>query len=116
MNPDLKNLVVEDSELQLQICMAQLNKLGFENVSGAANGNKAYVWLESNPADLIISDWEMPELNGLCLLKKVKGNPSLKDTPFIILTIHEDESKNQEALNLGAADYMIKPSTMEALS
>ena len=42
MNPDLKNLVVEDSELQLQICMAQLNKLGFENVSGAANGNKAY--------------------------------------------------------------------------
>ena len=42
MNPDLKILVAEDSELQLQICMAQLNKLGFENVSGAANGNKAY--------------------------------------------------------------------------
>ena len=56
MNPDLKILVVEDSELQLQIHMAQLNKLGFENLSGAANGNKAYAWLESNPAGLIISD------------------------------------------------------------
>ena len=58
----------------------------------------------------------MPELNGLDLLKKIKGNPSLKDTSFIILTRHKDESKNQEALNLGAADYMIKPSTMETLS
>jgi len=104
-----KILIVEDSDLQREISIAQLQQIGFEEIAGAENGKKALEYLENNPVDFILSDWEMPEMNGLELLKKVKENPTLKNIPFLILTVHNDPEKNQEALNLGALDYIVKP-------
>ncbi len=108
-------LIVEDSELQREICIVQLQQIGFEKITGATNGVEALNYLESNPVDIIVSDWEMPEMDGLELLKAVKNNPSLKDIPFIILTVYNDLEKNKEALNLGATDYITKPSTPDSL-
>ena len=108
-------LIVEDSELQREICIVQLQQIGFEKIIGAANGKEALNHLENNPVDLIVSDWEMPEMDGLGLLKAVKGNAKLKDIPFLILTVHDDPEKNQEALNLGALDFIVKPSTPDSL-
>lgn len=108
-------LIVEDSDLQREISIAQLQQIGFEKITGAANGNEAIEYLENNPVDFILSDWDMPEMNGLELLKKVKENPSLKNIPFLILTAHNDPEKNQEALNLGALDYIVKPLTPDDL-
>ena len=108
-------LIVEDSDLQREISIAQLQQIGFERITGAANGNEALEYLENNSIDFILSDWEMPEMNGLELLKKVKENPSLKNIPFLILTVHDDPEKNQEAINLGALDYIVKPLTPDDL-
>jgi CheY-like chemotaxis protein len=110
LNRGIRNiLIVEDSDIQREICIAQLQQIGFEKITGATNGKEALEYLENNSVDFILSDWNMPELNGLELLKKVKGNTALKDIPFLILTINNDEDKNQEALNLGAIDYIVKP-------
>ena len=108
-------LIVEDSELQREICIVQLQQIGFEKITGAANGVEALDYMESNPVDLIVSDWEMPEMDGLELLKNVKENSKLKDIPFLILTVHNDPEKNQEALDLGAMDFIVKPSTPDSL-
>jgi CheY-like chemotaxis protein len=110
LNRGIRNiLIVEDSDIQREICIAQLQQIGFEKITGASNGKEAFEYLENNSVDFILSDWNMPEMNGLELLKKVKGTPTLKDIPFLILTINKDEEKNQEALNLGAIDYIVKP-------
>ena len=108
-------LIVEDDQIQRMICVSQLNQLGFEKVSTAEDGNLAYSVLENDKFDVIISDWDMPGLDGLGLLKKVKENPSLKDIPFIILTINSDENIIKKALDLGADDYMVKPSNPNTL-
>ncbi len=104
-------LVVEDDQIQRMICVAQLKQLGFEKITTAEDGNHAYSALETDRFDLIISDWDMPELNGLGLLKKVKENPSLNKIPFLILTINSDESLIKDALDLGAVGYIVKPGT-----
>jgi two-component system, chemotaxis family, chemotaxis protein CheY len=104
-------LVVEDSQIQLMVCTNQLKQLGFEKIAIAKNGTKAYSIIENGSIDVIISDWEMPEMNGLELLKKVRANPSHKDIPFIMLTIHKDDELNEEALKSGATDFIVKPGT-----
>jgi len=111
-----KILVVEDSDLQREICVHQLKGLGFENVSSAKDGFEAHAFLENNPVDLIISDWEMPEMDGIELLKKTKSDPQLKKIPFLILTIHEKKEANMKMIELGAFDYMMKPATPEVLN
>lgn len=106
---------MEDSELQREICIFQLNELGFDNVTGMADGRAAYEWLEANPVDLIISDLEMPVLNGMELLAKVRANDRLQDIPFVMLTVSDDEVRLREIVCLGVTDYIVKPSTPQVL-
>ena len=115
MDTNINILVVEDSEFQSEIFAFYLKEMGFDKITQAGNGAEAFALLEKGSYDLIISDWEMPEMNGLELLKKVKENPSLKNIPFLILTVHDDPEKNQEAINLGALDYIVKPLTPDDL-
>ncbi|MBL7021432.1 MAG: response regulator [Nitrospinaceae bacterium] len=110
-----KILLVEDSQFQRAICISQLQQAGFENIEIAEDGKIAYSRLEEIEIDLILCDWEMPELNGIQLLKKVKKNPSLKHIPFVMLSSMQDEKICQEALEEGALDYIIKPANPELL-
>lgn len=104
-----KILVVEDSQFQRTICVSQLQQAGFEDIEVAEDGNIAYSRLEEGSVDLVLCDWEMPELNGIQLLKKVKKNPLLQNIPFVMLTSIQDEKNYQEAIKEGATDYIIKP-------
>jgi len=108
-------LIVEDSDIQREICIAQLQQIGFEKITGAVNGKEALDYMENNPVDLVLSDLQMPVMSGLELLKTVKENSKLKDIPFLVLTADSDPEKNQEALNLGALDYIVKPSSPDDL-
>jgi two-component system, sensor histidine kinase and response regulator len=108
-------LIVEDSNIQREILIAQLQQIGFEKIMGSINGEEALDYLESNPVDLILSDLKMPVMNGLELLRKVKENSKLKDIPFLVLTVDKDPGKNQEAISLGALDYIVKPSSPDDL-
>ena len=113
MDKDIVILVVEDAQIQREIVLAQLEASGFEEAIGMEDGVEAYSYLEENTADLIICDWNMPNMNGLELLKKVRSNTSLKDIPFIVLTINEDVTK--EAMDAGASDFISKPTNPEEL-
>ena len=109
MDFNKKILVVEDSQFQRAICVAQLKQAGFQNIEVAGDGNDAYSKLEEGEIDLILCDWEMPELNGIQLLKKIKKNPTLQNIPFLMLTSLDDEKHCQEAIDEGALDYIVKP-------
>jgi len=107
MDKDIVILVVEDSSIQMEIVLDQLEIGGYEEAIGMEDGLEAYSYLEENPADLIISDWNMPNMNGLELLIKIRSNPSLQNLPFIVLTVNEDVTK--EAMDAGASDFLSKP-------
>lgn len=109
-------LVVEDNQIQLVVCTTQLKELGFEKISIAKNGVRAYAILEKGLIDLVLSDLEMPEMDGLELLKKVKENPSLQNIPFIILSARDDEKIYEEIKSLGADDFIVKPGTAEVFT
>jgi len=72
--------LVEDSQFQRTICVSQLKQAGFQNIEVAGDGNEAYSKLEEDKFDLILCDWEMPELNGIQLLKKIKKIPTLSNS------------------------------------
>ncbi len=108
-------LIVEDSDIQREICIVQLQQIGFEKITGVENGKVALDYLEDNPVDLILSDLNMPVMDGLEFLKIVKENPKLKDIPFLILTANSEPESNQEAKTLGALDFIAKPSDPDDL-
>ena len=111
MNFSKKILLVEDSPFQRTICVSQLKQVGFENIEVADDGNVGYSMLEEGDFDLVLCDWEMPELNGIQLLKKVKKNAALQPIPFLMLTSIDDHERLQEAIEAGALDYIVKPGT-----
>lgn len=113
MDKDIIILVVEDDEIQREIVLDQLETAGFEEAVGMEDGVEAYDYLEENPADLIISDWNMPNMNGLDLLKKVRSDPNLHKVPFIVLTINDSVTK--EAMEAGASDFIPKPTNPDEL-
>jgi two-component system, chemotaxis family, chemotaxis protein CheY len=96
-----KNLVVEGSEIQRMICVSQLQQAGFKNVEVAGDSTIAYSKLEEGEFDLVLCDWEMPNLNGIQLLKKVNKNPALQSIPFVMLTSLKEETRLQEAIKEG---------------
>ncbi len=104
-----KILVVEGSQIQRAICVSQLKQAGFENIEVAEDGNVAYSKLEQGEIELILCDWEMPELDGIQLLRKVKKTPTLQNIPFVMLTTFQDDEHCQKAIKEGAQDYIIKP-------
>ena len=101
MNFSKKILLVEDSPFQRTICVSQLKQVGFENIEVADDGNVGYSMLEEGDFDLVLCDWEMPELNGIQLLKKVKKNAALQHIPFLMLTSIDDHERLQEAIEAG---------------
>jgi PleD family two-component response regulator len=115
MDTNINILVVEDSEFQSEIFIFYLKGMGFNKITQAGNGAEAFALLEKDSYDLIISDWEMPEMNGLELLKKVKETPDYQNIPFIMITILEDENSNREAMDAGASDFIVKPANPDII-
>lgn len=84
-------------------------------VEEAANGRKAQQYLSRNSVDLILCDWEMPEMSGLDLLNWCRGEEGLKNTPFIMVTSRGDKTNVVQAMKAGVSDYIGKPFTSEQL-
>lgn len=84
-------------------------------VEEAANGRKAQQFLSRNSVDLILCDWEMPEMSGLDLLNWCRGEEELKKTPFIMVTSRGDKNNVVQAVQAGVSDYIGKPFTSEQL-
>lgn len=111
-----KILIVEDFESLMAVQTNILNELGYMNVIGAADGKQAFDILESGEGiDCIISDWNMPVMDGLELLKKVRTDDRFKHLPFILLTSETEKKGILTAIECGVNNYIVKPATAEVL-
>lgn len=108
-----KVLVIDDTVTIHKLLTHQLNDLGFENVSCAINAMAAWTILEDNPVafSLIFCDFNMPEINGIEFLKKVRADNRFKDLVFIMLTMESDIKLVNESIEEGVNGYILKPYT-----
>ncbi len=111
----LKVLVVDDQNSVRQMTRITLEQIGIRQIHEAENGKLAMDTAALQPLDLIISDFNMPEMDGLALLRAVRGHPAARKVPFILLTGRGDRELVVKAAQAGANNYLIKPFTADIL-
>lgn len=116
MNEQLKFLVVDDFSTMRRIVKNLLHDLGYKNVAEADDGSTALPMLKSGDFDFIITDWNMPTLPGLALLKAVRSDPKLARLPVLMVTAEAKREQIVEAAQAGVSGYIIKPFTAQTLS
>lgn len=112
-------LVVEDMDSIREKVVSTLKELGFEHIQTATNGKEALDALAETKGkeefDLLLSDWNMPIVSGIDLLREVKQNSQYYDLPFIMMTTEDEKDKVIDAITLGINNYIFKPITKEVL-
>jgi len=116
MDTSIKVLVVDDFATMRRIVKGVLKQLGFNNIVEAEDGSIALDTLKKEEIGLIISDWNMPNMTGLDLLKAVRGDNGLKGIPFIMVTAEGLKENVLEAVKVGVTNYIVKPFTPESFS
>ncbi len=116
MAKQLSVLVVDDMEMMRKVTVGQLGAIGLTQADMAVNGADALRMLNSKSYDLILSDWNMPVMSGLDLLKAVRAHARLAHTPFIMITAEAERSRIEEAIASGVNDLMVKPYTANRLA
>jgi len=111
----IKVLVVDDQNSVRQMTRMTLEEIGFKHIHEAEHGKQAMEIASLQPLDLIISDYNMPEMDGLGLLRAVRGNPVVRKVPFILLTGRGDKELVVKAAQAGVNNYLIKPFTAATL-
>lgn len=111
----LKVLVVDDQNSVRQMTRITLEQIGVRHIHEAENGVQAIDTASSQPLDLIISDYNMPEMDGLGLLRAVRGHPAARRIPFILVTGRGDRELVVKAAQAGANNYVVKPFTADIL-
>ena len=112
---NIKILVVDDFATMRKIVKNVLQQIGYTNIDEAENGQEALRKLKSDSFDFVISDWNMPEMDGLTLLKKIRADEELKHIPVIMVTAEAEKSKVIEAIKAGVNNYIVKPFTAETM-
>ena len=115
MDINMNVLVVDDFATMRRIVKGVLKDLGFKNIVEADNGSSALKELSKEDFGLIVSDWNMPKMTGLDLLKAVRANDKYKDIPFIMVTAEGQKDNVLEAIKAGVSNYIVKPFTPETL-
>jgi two-component system, chemotaxis family, chemotaxis protein CheY len=111
----MRFLVVDDFSTMRRIVRNILKQLGHNDVEEAENGREALQKLKREPFDFIISDWNMPTMDGLELLKAVRADPQLKAVPFLMVTAESKQENVVEAIKSGVSNYIVKPFTADVL-
>ena len=115
MRNDMNILVVDDFSTMRRIIKNLLHDLGYQNVSEADDGNTALPMLRSGKFDFLITDWNMPGMPGLELLKIVRADAELSKLPVLMLTAEAKREQIIEAAQAGVNGYVIKPFTAVTL-
>ncbi len=112
----MKLLVVDDSSTMRRIIKNTLARLGHKDVLEGADGVEGWSQMNNNPdIDMLITDWNMPEMNGLELVKKVRADERFKDLPIIMVTTEGGKAEVITALKAGVNNYIVKPFTPQVL-
>jgi two-component system chemotaxis response regulator CheY len=115
VSDDLRFLVVDDFSTMRRILKNLLHDLGYAHVTEADDGKTALPVLQSGNIDFLITDWNMPGMAGLDLLKAVRANPKLAKLPVLMLTAEAKREQIIEAAQAGVNGYVIKPFTAVTL-
>jgi len=115
VNPDMKFLVVDDISTMRRIVKSVLNELGYNNVTEADDGSSALPLLRDGEFDFLITDWNMPGMPGLDLLKAVRASEKLAKLPVLMLTAEAKREQIVAAAQAGVNGYVIKPFTAAVL-
>lgn len=115
MNKNMRILVVDDFSTMRRIIKNVLNEQGFPNVDEADDGASALPMLKTGRYDLIITDWNMPGLPGIELLKAVRSDPATAATPVLMVTAEANKNQIIKAAEAGVNGYIVKPFTPETL-
>ena len=115
MKPDMKILVVDDMSTMRRIVKNILKELGFSNIDEAENGSDALNKLRANPFDLVVSDWNMPVMAGIELLRNIRADAALKHIPVLMVTAEAQKENLVEAIQAGVSNYIVKPFTADTI-
>ena len=115
MDLSMKVLIVDDFATMRRIIRNILRQIGFMNISEADDGTTALIELKKERFDLILCDWNMPEMSGLELLYKMKSDDELKDIRFVMVTAETRRDNILEAVKAGVSSYIVKPFTAETI-
>ncbi len=114
LKADIKILVVDDMSTMRKIIKNMLSQIGFTNISEADDGATAWPMIENaikdgKPYEFIVSDWNMPQLSGLDLLKNVRSTPGLEKLPFLMITAEAEQGNVVIAVKAGVSNFIVKP-------
>lgn len=115
-DPNIKILVVDDFATMRRIIKNILTQLGYKNIIEADDGSTALTVLKSEKIGLIISDWNMPKMTGLDLLKAVRADANTAGIPFIMVTAEAQQDNIILAVKAKVSQYIVKPFTAEILA
>lgn len=114
-NPNMRVLVVDDFSTMRRIIKNILRQLGFTNVVEADDGTTAWDILNKDKIEFIISDWNMPQMTGIELLRKVRASEEFCDLPFLMVTAEAQQENIIEAAQARVSNYIVKPFTADVM-
>lgn len=111
---DMKILVIDDMSTMRKIIKNMLKKIGFTNIEEADDGATAWPMIENaqnngDPYQFIVSDWNMPEMSGLELIKKIRSDERFKALPFLMITAEAEQGNVVIAVKAGVSNFIVKP-------
>lgn len=112
---NMKIMVVDDMSTMRRIVKNILKQLGFGNVEEAENGQEALAKMRTDRFGFVVSDWNMPVMSGIELLRAIRADGSLKDIPVLMVTAEAQKENIIEAVQAGVSNYIVKPFTAETL-
>ncbi len=115
IDKNINILVVDDFSTMIKIVTNLLRELGFTNIDDANDGSKAWPMIKTGKYDFIVSDWNMPEMTGIELLRNVRAHPDFGDMPFMLITAEQKRSQILDAAQAGVDGYIVKPFTAATL-
>lgn len=116
MDINKKVLIADDFTEVTRFIRYSLKNIGFTNIIEADSGKAVLRALKKEKYDLIFCDWNMPDMSGMEVLKKIRSDDELKDIPFIMVTAKAEEEKILAAVKAGVSNYILKPFTAETIS
>ncbi len=114
-DPNMKILVVDDMSTMRRITKNFLKQLGFNNVEEAENGQEALNKLRTDTYGFVVSDWNMPVMTGIEMLRAIRADDKLKPIPVLMVTAESQKENIVEAAQAGVNNYVVKPFTAETL-
>lgn len=111
----MRFLIVDDSSTMRRIIINTLNKLGYKDCFEAGNGREGVDRLATTPVDMVITDWNMPEMSGIDFIRAVRSNDATRTLPVLMVTTNAAEDDIKEALKAGVNNYVVKPFTPDTI-